>query len=323
MASIKISSLPVLEADRLTDDDQFIVNDANAATTRLSYGAMVGKIASTNLNFTGAVEFSGTLTITGDLNASNVYTKEQTDAAIEDALVPLKADIEFNAGNIADLVTLTGQPRATTFFLGSEVFAGGTEYMKTRGSLNITTALQGIDFNASQTNTALETLATTVDGHTVAIAELASLSDPKGRVTLNEEAIAELQDAVGVGGGNITGNTDNIANNVDNIYKLATAVGAEVGIEHVSIGGTILSGNYKVVQALTVLDGEITGNKSDIADLDTKVGGLETTSAANFDKIKGLETAIQSATNGFTGTAEELAAAIDTAVANYMTSNFP
>ena len=76
MASIKISNLPALTSGTLTDDDQFVINDANQTTSRLSYGDFKTAFLATNLTFAGSVNFSGDITITESVT-SNVYTKDE------------------------------------------------------------------------------------------------------------------------------------------------------------------------------------------------------------------------------------------------------
>ena len=82
MASIKISNLPVLSAGTLTDDDQFVINDANQTTSRLSYLEFKTDFLGGPLTFAGSVNFDGDINIVESLT-SNVPTKTQVTAEIE------------------------------------------------------------------------------------------------------------------------------------------------------------------------------------------------------------------------------------------------
>ena len=57
MATIQISELTAITA--ATIDDNFIINDGNSATRRITFDNLLTSIAGQNLNFTGDVTFSG------------------------------------------------------------------------------------------------------------------------------------------------------------------------------------------------------------------------------------------------------------------------
>ena len=292
MASIKISSLPVLEADRLTKNDQFIVNDENSATTRLSYEDLVTSITTSNQEFTKVVTFSGIVNITGEFNALNVYDKDGTDAAIADAIAPLKIDIADNADAINDLVALTGLPKGTLTILGNQFTSPTTQ---AGGPYNQLTIVQKLDSNAAQDRQIIEALSIEVNKNSTDLRALDLTSDPKGRVTVLEEAVEALEDVVGINGENVTDNTDNVATNAGNIAHLATCIGTDVGLDYVSLGGTLLSGHYKVGQALEVLDAAIITDRATVTTLTGRVGVNEGNISANAEYTKALITTIQAA----------------------------
>ncbi len=119
MASIKISHLPQLTETTLTDDDQFVLNDANQTTSRLGYGDFKTNLLATNLTFSGSVNITGDLTITESVT-SNVPTKGQvaTDIQTEvDRAVAAEAALGVRIDGVTNGVALLAAPENT--FVGN------------------------------------------------------------------------------------------------------------------------------------------------------------------------------------------------------------
>jgi len=99
MASIKISSLPKLTDGTLTPDDQFIINDGNTTTSRLSYGDFQAFFLGSNLTFSGSVNFDGDINIVESLT-SNVLTRNQVVAEVKietDRALAAESELAGNA----------------------------------------------------------------------------------------------------------------------------------------------------------------------------------------------------------------------------------
>lgn len=119
MASIKISHLPQLTEGTLTDDDQFVINDANQTTSRLGYGVFKTSFLSSNLTFSGSVNITGDLTITESVT-SNVPTKGQVTTEIQteiDRAVAAEAALGVRIDGVTNGVALLAAAENT--FIGN------------------------------------------------------------------------------------------------------------------------------------------------------------------------------------------------------------
>jgi len=88
MATIRVSSLPEIQVDRITDDDYYIVNDGDITTSKLSFKQMVLGIAQKDIEFSGTIKFSGDVEFeanaTGPFpNNDDVYTTDEIDVKVK------------------------------------------------------------------------------------------------------------------------------------------------------------------------------------------------------------------------------------------------
>ena len=83
MASIKISNLPAVTPGTLTDDDQFVLNDANQTTSRLSYGNLKSRFLGENHTFSGSVNFAGDVNVNVNSTNTNVLTIQSATVLIK------------------------------------------------------------------------------------------------------------------------------------------------------------------------------------------------------------------------------------------------
>ena len=74
MATIRVSFLPEIKVDRITDDDYYIVNDGDITTSKVSFKQMVLGIAERDIEFTGDVTFTGDVVIDGGVDG-DFYNK--------------------------------------------------------------------------------------------------------------------------------------------------------------------------------------------------------------------------------------------------------
>jgi len=115
MTTVRISRLPEIRNDRLTNDDYFVVNDGNITTNRISFKELVIGISANitelpnDLTFTGDVIFEGS--VIGDFyNKDQTYNKTEINQIIQG----LEDYNDIQDSRINDLITLTGRPPNST-----------------------------------------------------------------------------------------------------------------------------------------------------------------------------------------------------------------
>jgi hypothetical protein len=300
MASIKISNLPVLTADRLTGLDQFIVNDENQTTSRLSYTELVSGITDDNLTFNGSVRFTGEVSVEVTSANTNLYTKQEVNDLIAETEADHEAGIAQNATDIVNLVALTGVPKGrSNYFTGD--FAVGS-------FLN-----DGINRNNLQVLQKIESQVTNVIG--VGTTNTASIAQ-------NTAAIANVGQQLNT---HITGEFAALGTQVNGhenrITDLETAVNGVNGIND------DITGLSNDVVGLTT---RVATNEDDIATLQTDVGQAQTTansalgkaSATNDDYRLTLTQLAAELANVVVGeTVEELAVRLEAVISASLTAN--
>jgi len=117
MATIRISSLPEIKVDRITDDDYYIVNDGDITTSKVSFRQIVLGIGERDIEFSGDVEFSGTVNLGGDVTG-DFYNKNETYSKIEvDAIVAELEDYNtFQDERIVPLIELSGEDEKSSYY---------------------------------------------------------------------------------------------------------------------------------------------------------------------------------------------------------------
>ena len=117
MTTVRISDLPEIRVDRLTNDDYLIVNDGDAITSKISMEQFVFGVAQSDIVFSGEITFSGDVTFNGNIDGnfydkSQVYTKNEVDVLIAE----LNQYDRYQDERIFALVELSGIPENTTTY---------------------------------------------------------------------------------------------------------------------------------------------------------------------------------------------------------------
>ena len=116
MATVRVSSLPEIKVDRITDDDYYIVNDGDITTSKVAFKQMVLGIAERDIEFQGDIVFTGDVQFEGGAsgpfpNTGDVYTKGEVDALIyELEQYDVRQDEKLNP-----LIILSGELEGSTF----------------------------------------------------------------------------------------------------------------------------------------------------------------------------------------------------------------
>lgn len=282
MASIKISALPELDADRLTSEDRFIVNDENNATSIVKFDDLVAAISAKNLVFSGSTTFTGQVLVTGAAAGTNVYTRDEVDSAISSAVTPVASDLS----------DLTSRERSLETLVGATVQGDSVVSYYPIGTFTAT-SLQLATYTVK---TAIERVGLTLDGEAAKIlANSNAINTNSQSISTNADAIAQnatdidaLEAAVFTAGGDsaVGENANNITGNADNIGALANAVGVAVGAQLISVG-TITGGiveaagtDYTVVAALGALESQLVTTR-DEAIANTVANGKTATNTSN------------------------------------------
>lgn len=303
MASIKISNLPVLTSEKLTGLDQFIVNDENQTTSRLSYTELVKGISDDNLTFNGSVNFTGEVTVNVSSANTNLYTKQEVDAAIAAGEASHEADISQNQTDITNLVGISGVPKGRSNYFTSDFAVGSF--------LN-----DGINRDNLQVLQKIETQVTNVTAVGVT----------------NTQSIAQNTSAIASVGTQLN---NHIA--VD-FAALGTQVnGHETRIsdlEETVNGTSVIDGIVTDLDGLTTevagLTQRVTTNEADIVTLQNDVGQAQTTansalgkaSATNDDyRLTLTELAAELANVVVGETVEQLAARLEAVISASLTAN--
>jgi len=213
MATIRVSSLPEIQVDRITDDDYYIVNDGDITTSKLSFKQMVLGIAQKDIEFSGTIKFSGDVEFeanaTGPFpNNDDVYTTDEIDVKIK----TLEEKDRTQDVLLGNLTTLSGEVP------GSEVhtaFPKGIiiETPTTRG------ALIDLEQNIFENIARIESLELSKDDNNQDIVDINSqLSDLEVVVVGVETNVSNLQ-------ARVSGAETTIIDHEQRILANETAVG--------------------------------------------------------------------------------------------------
>ena len=117
MTTVRISDLPEIKVDRLTNDDYLIVNDGDTITSKISMEQFVFGVAESDIVFSGEITFSGDVIFNGNIEGnfydkSQVYTKNEVDVLINE----LNQYDRYQDERIFALVELSGIPENTTTY---------------------------------------------------------------------------------------------------------------------------------------------------------------------------------------------------------------
>lgn len=319
MASIKISKLTDLSKDLLTNDDVFIVNDANQTTMSIKYGTIVDKIQETDHLFTGDVEFSGSVTVSGILANRNFYTKTEVDTNISTAVDAVQVDVDKNKLDVESLRMLAGinvnvaGNIPQTYIGGTFISAVIPEF--SAGPLNIVQAVNAIGSH-------LETVASNIASNSANITANGVLIQANtDKNDLQDGRLDDLEAAVGLPGNNINSNGTAISGNTDNIAKLAGVVGAGVGDQTLgAMNSTYLTDNSNVKNNLKELNSQAV---AEAARVDAVIGDLVNTDAAAVTDAARLQTFISLVVTVGTNldpaaTAKQFAEALNVAIADQL-----
>lgn len=116
MATVRVSSLPEIKVDRITDDDYYIVNDGDITTSKVAFKQMVLGIAERDIEFQGDIIFTGDVQFEGGAtgpfpNNGDVYTKGEVDTLLyELEQYDIRQDEKLNP-----LIALSGELEGSTF----------------------------------------------------------------------------------------------------------------------------------------------------------------------------------------------------------------
>lgn len=138
MASIKISNLPPITPGTLTDDDQFVLNDANQTTSRLSYANLKERFLEENHTFSGSVNFTGDVNVNINSTNTNVLTVETATVLINESEARSAALISENTDDITDLRALAHGP------MTGGVYPGGTFVAPANDATHIVAAVNAV-----------------------------------------------------------------------------------------------------------------------------------------------------------------------------------
>lgn len=266
MASIKISNLPDLTADRVTNNDYFIVNDENQTTTKLRFVDLVEAFGGQNVTFTGVVRFTGSVSIDViDDTDSNVYTKTSVNTLIAESEARSAALVQANTNDITRLVSLTKAPSIGGIYL-SGTFTGAAD-----GSSNLVDAVNAVATESDATKTELATVESLVNTNGTNIGTLqANVSDHETRIVALETTV----DGDGVNPGleaRIAANETAIADLSTTINDPSTGVVAEITelkVRVLSIEESLTAGEGGIkdeVDANTVLAQQGVDDASNVA----------------------------------------------------------
>ena len=233
MASIKISNLPAVTPGTLTDDDQFVLNDANQTTSRLSYGNLKTRFLGENHTFTGSVNFEGDVSVNVNSTNTNVLTVEVATILIEESEARSAVLIQANANDITRLVSLTKAPAV------GGIYPDGTFTGAASDATNLVDAINDVAGDQVTNDSRVTVLEGITSTNTAGIAaNTTSISNLDGRVTAAETTIIDLDTRV-------------------------TAVETELS----SLSGVVGDDTSGLVADIEALDTRVTDLESDVTDL--------------------------------------------------------
>ena len=268
MASIKISNLPAVTPGTLTDDDQFVLNDANQTTSRLSYGNLKSRFLGENHTFAGSVNFTGDVNVNVNSTNTNVLTIQSATVLIEESEARSNVLIQQNAADITNLVSFTGSA-------GNSVIGNGIwklPALQASNPNNLFNAVKVIDG-------ALELTDITVTGHTTSIADINNtITGIQTELTTVKDDLDALEALVtGIGGlqEDVNGNTNNLTQLSTDVTNLGEAVGFTGAIAN-NIQGLIptsgpVAGSQTIGAALTALNTQVVANQTEIQSNDSDI----------------------------------------------------
>ena len=193
MATIRVSSLPEIKVDRITDDDYYIVNDGDITTSKLAFKQMVLGIAQKDIDFSGTIKFSGNVefdgTATGPFpNDGDVYTTDEIDVKIK----VLEDKDSAQDLVVSDLISLTGETA------GSVVHNSFPKGIIT-GSPTTRGALIDLEQNIFDNNASIADLISSKNSNDQDVADLnAALTDLETDVARVSDDLIALETRVGV-----------------------------------------------------------------------------------------------------------------------------
>ena len=302
MASIKISALGELELDRLSDPDVFIVNDQDQTTQKITFETLKLGLDRDSHAFKGRVEFHDEVAFLGPVSGRDVYTKGETLNEIELALEPVIKDVEAleeQQGKIIDNIGTDASTYITGELQGSMLGAGPKTIKQALSSLGLAHDAHTVLINQVQGK---------VDDNTDAIAVEAGRNDTQdGRLDVIEAALGMPDDnAIGDNTTLIEANKDLI----DKLYQLQGVAEGTLVFNFAASADGGLGGDYSALEALTGLNTGLVANKVNIEALQTEALAAGVKVQENRNRINALQQGLADATNGFSGTADELAADI-------------
>lgn len=280
MATIRVSSLPEIKVDRITDDDYYIVNDGDITTSKVSFKQMVLGIAQKDIEFTGDVSFTGDVIMEGGVDG-DFYNKSETYSRVEiDGFVSaLENYDEMQDDKLLPLIKLSGELEGSEFyrdFPGTVI----SDQATTRSAL---TDLEGyvidnrtlIESSDSQISDLSDELAALdvrvadleliINGDATTDGLVFKLDQLTIRVTDNEIDIVALKDRVTINEGNITQlQTDLLALNVEvtdhdeKVDSLIALSGLPEKTDDLgTFTGNVVTDNTTVKSALQELETEV------------------------------------------------------------------
>jgi hypothetical protein len=223
MASIKISNLPAITPGILTDDDQFVVNDANQTTSRLSYGNLKSRFLGENHTFSGSVNFSGDVNVNVNSTNTNVLTIESATVLINESEARSGVLIQENADDISRLVSLTKAPSDGGIYL-SGTFTGAAD-----SATNLVDAINDVAGDQVSNGNRITVLEGLVNTNTSGIAaNTTSISDLDSRVGTITTTVGELETEVSAIQNELSTLSGVVGDNTAGLVYDITALGATV-----------------------------------------------------------------------------------------------
>jgi len=294
MASIKISNLPDLTPDRVTNNDYFIVNDENQTTTKLRFADLVTAISDENITFTGVVRFTGGVNVDViDDTSSNVYTKNSVNVLISESEARSEALINENKSDITRLVSLTKAPSTGGIYLNG-TFSGAAA-----AATNLVDAVNAVANQSTASKTELDAVEAVVNTNATNIGQLQAITSDHGnrivaledtvngtpgnpgfedRIAANEVAIAALDDALNDATTGVIVEITSLKTRVDAIETSLTA--GEGGIKDEVDANAVLA--QQGVDDAAAASAEVDSQRTDIRGALANISsGLDTFGTSN------------------------------------------
>jgi hypothetical protein len=280
MATIRVSSLPEIKVDRITDDDYYIVNDGDITTSKVSFKQMVLGIAERDIEFTGDVTFTGDVVMDGGVDG-DFYNKNETYSKVEvDAFVnALENYDEMQDDKLLPLIKLSGELEGTEFYrdfpgtiISSQATTRSALTELEAFSIDNRTLIESSDTSISDLSDELAALDVRVtdleliiNGDATTDGLVFELTQLTNRVTVNEGDIVVLQGKVSVNETNIaqlqTDLLDLTTDSIDHDEKLDSLIALSGLPEKTddlgTFTGTVITDSTTVKSALQELETEV------------------------------------------------------------------